>query len=431
MNKRKIILSIGLISSITALCGGVFAAYSIDDEAEKKGFRIQIANVEFIDVVFKDYQGNDYVRRSIASGSTLGEVPDDPELSGYTFAGWTTDTSTYNKTSDDLETKTYTVSTTYYPRFASYGYKTSTGDATHLNNKWETDNNISLSSGDKITLGTYIRGKASLEDATSQVTISNGGEFALVCGENEGTAHDSAWNKTYASDLDHWFIQKYITLTPNSNWTNHAMIGHFYAAGKVDSDRLFQTNGTTKYLYYPYDYTNVTYAAIYQDSTHQDYIEEGWSNVQYKSADITIDNRTNVVVPDKAFSLWKPSDSTNYRIKFTLPSWNQVYRPRVHYWYNDGKSDVAYTNYDVLKVFNATSNMTQLSGSTYYIDIDAGLPLAGMIIFFDQSESGNKVKFSNDIPVTALNGAGNYTINGGYTSWDGDKFAGATLTKDA
>lgn len=94
--------------------------------------------------------------------------------------------------------------------------------------------------------------------------------------------------------------------------------------------------------------------------------------------------------------------SSTYRITFTLPDFDPVaVNPRLYYWGSESISDSIFT-------LGATSNMTQLEGSTYYIDFDTSVTLEGLIIIFDQ---GNEVKQSFDITTNLPTEAGTYHIN--------------------
>ena len=109
---------------------------------------------------------------------------------------------------------------------------------------------------------------------------------------------------------------------------------------------------------------------------------------------------------------------------FTLPNWSGTYQaPSVHYW--GGQS----TNWDAT---SKNSNMTLCDGeqggwgSTYYIDIDLNQGnITGLIVKFKQN---GQEKQSIDIVANIPTEAGEYVINGGFTSWDGNKFSGSTIT---
>lgn len=92
-----------------------------------------------------------------------------------------------------------------------------------------------------------------------------------------------------------------------------------------------------------------------------------------------------------------------YHIEFTLPSnWSpEAKNPRLYYWGNENVSNELFTN-------GATSNMTSIDGSTYYIELSTSIVFDGIIIIFDQ---GNEVKQSLDITTNLPSSAGEYIIS--------------------
>ena len=112
------------------------------------------------------------------------------------------------------------------------------------------------------------------------------------------------------------------------------------------------------------------------------------------NGDVTVNvegiSKNEVVVP------------STYRITFTLPNFDPAaVNPRLYYWGSETISDSIFS-------LGATSNMSQLSGSTYYIDLSTSISLEGLIIIFDQ---GNEVKQSFDITSNLPTSAGTYNIN--------------------
>lgn len=92
-----------------------------------------------------------------------------------------------------------------------------------------------------------------------------------------------------------------------------------------------------------------------------------------------------------------------YRITFTLPDFDPIaVNPRLYYWGSESTSDTLFN-------LGATSNMKQLEGSTYYIDLSTSITLEGIIMIFDQ---GSEVKQSFDITGDSLpKEAGVYHVN--------------------
>ncbi|MCR4879451.1 MAG: hypothetical protein K5906_00625 [Bacilli bacterium] len=290
--RHKLFITSIIFSTTTLLGGlGVFGAVSVTDNAGKLGIRIGIAELSSNTVTFKNADGSTFYSESVTEGYTLANQPGTPILSGYVFDGWTTDNETYNKTTDNLNTKTYSEATTYYPRFASYGYQVGSEAPIHLANKWDINNNETISGGSNIKLGTYIHNKSSLENATSAVTISNGGDYALVCGEDS-----SEWNSSKAGTLSNWSIEKYYTLTITNNWNSlkDGMYAHYFYDDTHTSDRKLTLVPGSTYEYYsycPYNMTKVIYLALWADNN--DSINNDWSNVKYKLPEITLASGTN------------------------------------------------------------------------------------------------------------------------------------------
>ncbi len=92
-----------------------------------------------------------------------------------------------------------------------------------------------------------------------------------------------------------------------------------------------------------------------------------------------------------------------YHIEFTLPSaWDpEAKNPRLYYWGSENESSNLFAN-------GASSNMTSIDESTYYIELSTEIVLDGIIIIFDQ---GNEVKQSLDITTNLPSSAGEYIIS--------------------
>ena len=351
-NKGIKILSImSLFVGASLVLNSVLASYLVTDNANPLGLKIGLSTIATNEVKFLNADNTVYYSEEVPEGGTLtvSDMPaSNPTLSGYTFDGWTTDTVDFVETSDNFATKTYSSSITYYPRFASYGYKTSTSQATHIPNEWQINNNIELTANTSLTLGTYIYGKTSaLENATSAVTISKAGGYALVC-----DSHGASWDETKAGNINNWHIQKYITATRTGAWTGKNTYARFYNANDSYEDRIMQqVSGETYYAYCDYQATKVEFGAIYADSDTQDAVLDGYANIQYRTDKITLDGTTNYNIPDVAYYLTGEFASVDWNLDpnyvLTLDSSDSN-----HYYINN----VALNAGDKLKIRDNANN---------------------------------------------------------------------------
>ena len=304
MKKTKlIVLSLLSLVGTSLAVGGVVSGWAVTDNADAVTMRIGLS--EGFTIKFMNYDGTStYYSEEVIGGTKLATPPSDPTLEGYTFDGWTTNNTTYIKSSDDFSTKTFTSDVTYYPRFASYGYVKNSGSAAHLPNKWDINNNISFAQNDVINVGTYIYGKSSLEnEAGSTATITNGGGYAVVCGENE-----SSWNSSSAATFSNWHIEKYYTLDITNNWSSYSdrLFAHYYydnVAEHKTTRKLYQVSGNTYYSYAPYNMTKVVYLALWENTSETSGPNSGWTNVKYKLPEITLSDTSSYEMIDRTFTM--------------------------------------------------------------------------------------------------------------------------------
>ena len=299
MNKSKIItLS---IFSVTGLClgiGGVISGWAVTDQADPFHFLIALEDISSHQVRFMNSDNTVYYSENVLDNHTLSNPPSDPTLEGYTFAGWTTNGTTYEQTSDNISSKQYTIDTTYYPRFASYGYQVGSNPAQHLSNTWDINNNTTIAANASLKLGTYIKNKSSLENATSAVTIPNAGGYALVC-----DSHGSAWDSSKAGVLSNWHIERYYELTITNNWANYGLFAHFYIDDNTHDTRMMSDNlvsGSKYYVYAPYNMTNVIFGALYEDNKSA--VNNDWSNVKYQ-LQTELGSTTSYELVDRTFTI--------------------------------------------------------------------------------------------------------------------------------
>lgn len=390
------VISLGIIS-VTAF-GATTASWAVTDNADPFGIKVSVSGVNKHIVKFYGINNEVLETYEVIDGEKLEELPDSPELSGYTFNNWASDNTSFTAISDSTILNTsITQDTNYYARFASYGYSLNSGNAIHLANKWDISNNINLGKNSSVSLGTYVYGKAALEDSiSSPITISHAGGYALVCNE-----HDGAWNKTYASDINKWYIEKYITLSLGDRWKSNNVFAHFFDGATVRADKgMSKLDDNNLYCYGPYNSSEVIFGLLNSGT-----MPDGtWSNVKYQSNSISFD-LNNVNMPKLAFGGWKHSDGSVFKIFFETPDWATT-APRLYYKCPTG-------DYVPTTIFNIgySSNMTLSSGRLYYIDIDSGLPLSMVIVMFEQNGS---LKQSTDIIENLPTVAGNYQIT---TSW--------------
>ena len=287
---HKILLASSIFVAMALTSGSVFAAWAVTDKADPIAVQIGLKGTHI--VTFLDENGDEYYSEYVIDGNKLSTPPSNPTKSGYAFDGWATNATTLDKVDVDFSTKTYTEDVTYRPRFASYGYKKSTGSATHLDNKWDINNNVTLNQNDVVSVGTYIYGKNSLENvAESTVTITNGGGYAVVCGSNE-----AAWNATDAGTFSNWKFEKYYTLELTSNWDSLSggIYSHyFYDSTHVDDRKMQLVPGSTRtyYSYCPYNMTKVIFLALWADNNTN--LNNDWNNVKYRMPEITLASGTN------------------------------------------------------------------------------------------------------------------------------------------
>lgn len=300
MKKRTnlIVACTSLFAGVSLLVGSTLAAWLVEDDANLKGVKIGLREISSVIVNFMNPNGTLFKQYNVTSGSSIGEDPGAPSISGdYVFDGWSTDDATLVKTNDNVATRTYTTGVTYYPRFASYGYKIGSNAVQPLANKWDVNNNISIPQNGSLVLGTYVYGKSSLENATSSVTIPNAGSYALVCGE-----HDEDWdpsNSTKSATLSNWHIEKYYeyTITNNMKYNGYGLFAHFYDNNDVGDDRIMNDNlisGNTYFVYSKYTNTKVIFGALRSGQTT---LGNNWENVIKQFDSITLDNSYQYSAP--------------------------------------------------------------------------------------------------------------------------------------
>ncbi len=415
---KTIILSLAAILTVGCLIGNTFASFLVRDDANEFGVRIIPSDDVKHTVTF--YGADDQVisTSEVKDGECIDALPASPALTGYTFNNWASDNTSFTTVSNSTILSTeVTTDMNYYARFTSYGYTVNSGDAIHLPNKWDLNNNISLKKDDVINLGTYVYGKLALEDTVSSpLTLIHDGDYALVC-----DGHQAQWNKNNAKDISKWFVEKYLTLSLGDNWKSKNSFAHFFSGGDVLGDKALSSLGDgTSYCYGPYNAKEVIFGLL-KEGTMPD---NTWSNVKYQSKTISFDLNT-VQMPKLALGGWDPSVGTYFKIYFSVPSgWSPAAtKPRLYYHCNDGE----YVSNGIFDS-GAESNMTLVSGDKYYIEIDSSLPLDLMIIMFNQDST---VKQSEDIKSNLPTEAGEYTITSTYSSWSGNKFSGVSISKNS
>ncbi len=296
MKKSKLItLSILSILTVGIGTGGVFAAWAVTDNANPFMARVTVGEADRANVKFMTYNGNVYAEEDVIVGEKLSSIPSNPTLTGYVFDGWSTNNTTYAKSSDNFATKTFSVDTIYYPRFASYGYKIGSGNAAHLENKWDINNNTSIGHGASLTLGTYIYGKTSLESATSAVTIPNAGGYALVCGD-----HESSWDSSKAGNLNNWSIQRYLTVTKTTDWNDLKLFARVNKSEGYEDKFLSEVSGNDYFVYADYDATSINFGAV---ANNVDTVPDNLgATTKYLDA-ITLDDTTSYTLPGTVYYL--------------------------------------------------------------------------------------------------------------------------------
>ena len=262
INKKTIIklfplasLLVGLVLSVST----VVAYFAVTDNAGEK--EINIALQETTPIYFLNADGSTFTTKYVLAGGTISSsvgtptYTDDNDLS-YVFDGWATDNVNYTKVSD-YATKTYNNSVTYYPRFARFGYSLNGGAPKALaNNK---DDLVSLSTSCTLSLGTIVHNKASLEYAAS-ATISNAGDYALVCG-NENSTWSSASASSY-SDINNWSVQRYLTVTSNSLWDGLKLYARINKASTHQDEFLTNIDGYSYYVFVDYDAVSINFGGV-------------------------------------------------------------------------------------------------------------------------------------------------------------------------
>ncbi len=310
MKNKTVITSLGIMAASILMGAGIFATVTVTDNAGRMGIRIGIADIETVDVVFKNADGlTDYYSESVNTGGKLLNPPSNPTKSGYVFDGWTTDNSSYEETTDNFDTKTYTANTVYYPRFASYGYTVGSGDAQPLTNAQGSSTNLTLAKNASLKVGTYIFGKAALESVAKEnssiktVTIPHAGDYSLVCG-----AKNSTWSASNSVAFSNWHIEKYYTLDITNNWSSYSdrIFAHYYyddvAEHKVTT-KLNQVSGNKYYSYAPYYMENVVYLALWENTSETSGPNSTWSNVKYKLPGIALSETSSYEMIDRTFTI--------------------------------------------------------------------------------------------------------------------------------
>ena len=308
---KLLFLSICSFLGVSVITGSVFAKWSVTDNADP--FSMQITLTDDVNVVFKNVDGSTYYSELLTKGDTLATPPSNPTLAGYVFDGWTTDTSTYDESDDVIASKQYLASTTYYPRFASYGYKVGDGSVQHLGNERDSGH-VALASAASLSVGTFIYNKSTLENATSPVTIPNAGNYAIYCGTS-----GSSWDATKAGTFSNWSVERYITATRVGAWTGKNTYMRSYFSDNSYGDYIMQQeSGETYFGYVKYNATQIEFGAIYADSGTQNAVEANYANIQYRTDKITLDNTVHYNIPDVAFYLAGVNDSWGVDVNYAL-----------------------------------------------------------------------------------------------------------------
>ena len=293
--QRILISSASVVFGLSLIVGSVFASntvWAVTDQTTPLAAALTADSL--VKVRFFNYDGSIISSEDVYSGSTVSSVPS-PTLSGYTFDYWSTNNSTYEKTNENIATKQFTVNTDYYARFASYGYKIGDGSSAHLANKWDINNNTSIAHGASLTLGTYIYGKTSLENATSAVTIPNAGGYALVCG-----AHESSWDSSKAGNLNNWSIQRYLTVTKTADWNDLKLFARVNKSEGYEDKFLSEVSGNDYFVYADYDAISINFGAV---ANNVDTVPDNLgATTKYLDA-ITLDDTTSYTLPGTVYYL--------------------------------------------------------------------------------------------------------------------------------
>ena len=305
MKKNKL-MTLGILSAIGIglFCGAVSAAWAVTDDAGDVNIVVGVGTINSHRVRFLSPDGSQVLyTEDVLEGQTLSSVPDADDITvptGYVFNEWATNNTTFTKYSGNMATQTFTSNTDYYARFASYGYTKNGGAATHLPNKWDINNNITLAQNDVIHVGTYIQGKSSLEDdGGTATTISNAGGYAIVCDEHEAT-----WNATKAGNIANWFIEKYYTytITDAMRINNYGLFAHFYNSdGSKTQTQIMTDNlisGNQYFVYGPNFAAKVIFGAL-KSSTPRD-MGTDWGNVIKQFSEITLSSTSAYSAPATA-----------------------------------------------------------------------------------------------------------------------------------
>ena len=293
--QRILISSASVVFGLSLVVGSVFASntvWAVTDQTTPLAAALTADSL--VKVRFFNYDGSIISSEDVYSGSTVSSVPS-PTLNGYTFDYWSTNNSTYEKTNENIATKQFTVNTDYYARFASYGYKIGDGSAAHLANKWDINNNTLIAHGSSLTLGTYIYGKTSLENATSAVTIPNAGGYALVCG-----AHESSWDSSKAGNLNNWSIQRYLTVTKTADWNDLKLFARVNKSEGYEDKFLSEVSGNDYFVYADYDAISINFGAV---ASNVDTVPDNLgATTKYLDA-ITLDDTTSYTLPGTVYYL--------------------------------------------------------------------------------------------------------------------------------
>lgn len=310
MKNKTVITSIGIMAASLLLGGGIFATVTVTDNAGRMGVRIGIADIETVDVVFKNADGTtNYYSESVNSGGKLINPPANPTMAGYVFDGWTTNNTSYEKSVDDFGVKTFTANTVYYPRFASYGYAVGSGDAQPLTNTQVSSSNVTFAKNASVKVGTYIIGKAALENVAEEnssekvVTIPHAGDYSLVCGVN-----NSIWSASNSAVFSNWHIEKYYTLDITNNWSLYSdrLFAHYYYDDVPEhkiTTKLNQVSGNKYYSYAPYYMENVVYLALWENTSETSGPNSSWTNVKYKLPGIALSDTSSYEMIDRTFTI--------------------------------------------------------------------------------------------------------------------------------
>lgn len=396
------------------MVGGVSAAWAVTDNANPVSVNVTLSDT--VNVTFLNKDGSTYRTFPIVRGSTIGEsIPDPSNFSSYVFDGWAEDNVSYTKTSDNFATKVYTDDKTYYPRFASYGYKIGNGDVEALPNEWDINNNVTIPHNGSLVLGTAVYGKTELENTTSSVTIPYAGGYALVCGE-----HGEDWNpndRTKSATLSNWHIERYLTVAKTTGWD-----GKLFARLKKSNthqDRfLTSISGNNYYVYVPYDYVSVNFGSV--DNSVQTVPEDLNATSRHLDA-ISFDDTSSFSLPGIAYYL-TGDFGPNWGID---PSYVLTADTSNHYTI----SNVSLSAGAKLQVRNNTNNWftsTAWSGCGFSNDSDGNVvvPSTGYydISFYVVGDNNNHIVIDEAYIPTTFNvtypDGGNIYIAGEFNSWN-------------